>query len=129
MACPQASFPTKQDGNTARRTVRRAYKANTSIFLCGVCDKFHLRMEIGCYPVSETWQLILDCLAQGMTNAEMSARTGLKPTSVIWAIEEMKKRFYALNRPHLIAISISLGIVNPNSFVPSITESTHADSA
>lgn len=123
MQCTRASYPDKRSGAAAKRAITRVYKANTSIYLCGLCDRYHVNVEVGRYPVSESWQELLQCVAQGMTNEEITSRTNYKTKrSIEWAIEEMKHRFYALNRTHLIAIAISLGIVDPSTFVPAIQE-------
>ena len=125
MPCPVAPQDDKRAAMSASRVIRRVYKANTSVYLCGECDKYHATIEIGRYPVSESWQRVLECLAQGMTREETGLATNLGPRGVDWAIEEMRKRFYALNRPHLVAIAISLGIVDPAKFVPSIEKEDH----
>lgn len=123
MPCTRASYPDRRAGLSAKRAIRRTYSANAAIFHCGVCDRYHVDMEIGRYPVSEAWQELLQCIAQGMTNEEITTRTRYTTKrSIEWAIEEMMQRFYALNRTHLIAIAIALGIVDPQSFVPPIQE-------
>lgn len=124
MPCTVPPYQNETAGRAASRAIRRTYKANTNLYLCEHCDTYHVAVEIGRYPVSESWQRVLECLAQGMTREETGTETGLGPRGVDWAIEEMRKRFYALNRPNLVAIAIALGIVDPNKFVPSVKE-TH----
>ncbi len=117
--CTRASYPDKRSGAAAKRAITRVYKANTSVYHCDDCDRYHINVEVGRYPVSESWQELLQYLAQGMTNDEILERTHYKTKrSLEWAIDEMMHRLYALNRTHLIAIAISLGIVDPNTFVP-----------
>jgi DNA-binding CsgD family transcriptional regulator len=120
MACPNASFPDNKGALAAKRAIKRAFNANTAISHCGECDAYHVALEVGQYPVSHEWQRILHGVAEGMSNYEIADQLGMGWRGVEYAVEEMKKRFYALNRPHLIAIVIALGVVDPNRFVPKI---------
>lgn len=122
MDCASATWDDRAGATAAKRNIKRTYFINTDVYLCETCDHYHVKQSGGRHPVSDKWQLVLQCLAQGMTLKEISEQVGLTPRSVYWTLNELRDRFYALNRPHLVAISISLGIVNPNIFIPSLEE-------
>lgn len=103
----------------------RRYRVNATCALCETCDQYHVVAKTKQYPVKETWRNILNLLAQGYDAQSIGRLTVSTTGSVRHQIEKMQAHFYALNTVNLIAISISLGIVSPNDFVPNVTERNH----
>jgi len=65
-------------------------------------------------------------LAHGFSARHIGPIIGLSQRYTENEIAQMMRYFYALNRTNLVAIAISLGIVNPQEFVPPVTEGSHA---
>lgn len=101
-------------------------RLRTNISHCDECDAYHLNAEHPEKEVPPSSILILQCLAQGYRDAETAKIVSLTVRSVEGKVTNMMKRFAALSRPNLIAITISLGILDPNSFVPHQEERIHA---
>lgn len=123
--CTSASFKDRGSAVTAKRRIMRTLRLTSTVSYCEKCDKYHLVAEHR-HPLTERWVMILQCLAQGYRDAETAEVVKMSARSVEWSVAEMMKRFYALSRPNLIAIAISLGIINPNDFVPAEEEAKHA---
>jgi DNA-binding CsgD family transcriptional regulator len=111
----------------AKRALTRKLQASGTAAHCDVCDRYHISVQrVGGITMSADRVSLLLYVAQGYRDAEIAKFTGWKPRYVEYLIEQMFKRFYALNRAHLVAIVISLGIINPNEFVPKQEEAAHA---
>lgn len=122
---PSAAYPDRREANSVKRNLQRRYKLSVSIYLCETCDKFHLTKS-GRANIAERPMKVLRMLAQGFQREEIAQDTGIPANSVHWYTKELIHHFSALNTAHLVAISISLGILNPNEFVPALTERNHA---
>lgn len=114
-----------------QRNIRRRFRANSTCELCEKCDHYHVKVKTGQYPVKVQRQQILHCLALGYSAAAIAAelnesirdpRRFMTKRKVEHEITNMMDNFYALNRANLIAIAISLGIVEPNDFTSGVQE-------
>jgi DNA-binding CsgD family transcriptional regulator len=81
----------------------------------------------GAHPLPEKYLTVLLLTAQGFTAREIGEQLGLSPRWVQEMIESLKRRFYALSLPHLIAIVITLGIIDTRNFVPQLQENPDHD--
>lgn len=118
MRCSSAKFEERTAAIDAKRKLLRVHRLWASVKHCESCDKYHLVAEMPRPEVSKKWTLVLQCLAQGYRDSETSRIVLMTPRSVERSIAEMIKRFSALSRPHLVAIAIALGMIDPNDFVP-----------
>lgn len=126
MPCqPSASYPQRAEANDVKRKLMRRYKLSVSVYLCETCDHFHL-MKSTRVNIAERPMIVLKMLAQGFQREEIARETGISANSVKWYTCELIHQFSALNTAHLVATVIALGILNPNDFVPALTERDHA---
>lgn len=93
---------------------------------CGTCDKYHLSLR-GQNP---EWMQMVRLAAQGFTQEEIARQIGRASKKAV-AVEfvQIRRHFYALSIPNLVAICISLGLIDPTEFVPKLEEPHHATPA
>lgn len=120
--CNTASYETVAIATAARRKIKRLYRANAVSVLCERCDHYHVRVKLGQFPVKVRWKKIIELIAQGHDRNEIAREIGVSMRSVENQVQYIMNHFYALNRANLVAISISLGIIDPNDFVPTVGE-------
>jgi hypothetical protein len=94
--------------------------------MCEVCDRYHVRLVKGKYPISDDWQKILELIARGFSARDIAPQVGLTWRSLQFRIGQIEAHFYAMNVANLVAITCALGVIRPNSFIP-IVEETHVD--
>jgi DNA-binding CsgD family transcriptional regulator len=128
MNCNAATFPTRAEAARHRRALIRTRGVFVAVVHCEECDAFHFsNEEAQRYPFNSRRSLdVLRCLAQGFRDAETSEIVGYTPRTVEDVIARWSKRLGAQSRPHLVAIAIALGFLNPNDFVPAERERLHA---
>ena len=130
--CTRAAYGDKPAAISARRKLLRQFrdasqKAPTlAVAYCEQCDRYHIIADRTRYPFNAQTIRILECVAQGYRDTETADIVSMTKDTVEWHVRSMMKRFAALSRPHLVAISISLGLINPNDFVPEQDERIHA---
>ncbi len=122
--CTVAGYPSAEVAAQARRHIKRLYKAETTCALCETCDRYHVVVKIGQYPVLARWKTVIELVAQGMSSPAIARELGVSMRVVDHLVDRISNHFYALNRAHLVSIAVSLGIVSPNSFVPNVEERT-----
>jgi hypothetical protein len=143
MYCTAAAYSSAPVARSERRRITREYRYRPTVNYCERCDAYHL-CEDSKYPFDPRWKEVLVMLAQGFSSTDIAKTlrrlppgsrndgplrdkryTGpMKTTSVDTIIRRMMHHFYALSRANLVAITISLGIIDPNKFVPGVK--THA---
>jgi DNA-binding NarL/FixJ family response regulator len=79
-------------------------------------------VKIGQYPVLTRWKKIIELIAQGFGRQAIAKELGVTPYAADHQITHILNHFYATNRAHLVAIAVSLGIIDPRSFVPKVEE-------
>lgn len=130
--CTRAAYADKSLASNARRKLLRQFRDSSqkaptlSVTYCERCDRYHIIADKTKYPFTQTTVRILECVSQGYRDSETAGIVEMTQDTVEWHIRSMMKRFNALSRPHLVAISISLGLINPNDFVPEQDEKLHA---
>jgi hypothetical protein len=129
--CTVAAYATLPEAMSARRDIKRLYHANTSCALCEKCDKYHVVAKVGQYPIHVQWKRVIELIAQGhdrngIARSMSNEKVTITPFVVDHLVARILNHFYALNRANLVAIAISLGIIDPNSFVPKAEERLHA---
>ena len=122
MNCTSAAFDNRR---SARRlsdalTVRR-YPL-VKMYLCGKCDRFHPRGKFPNTDIGKHAARVLRLSAMGFNAETVSEMTGYTPFTVKKVLHELRISFGALNNPHLVAIAIVLGYLDPNEFVPPVVE-------
>lgn len=129
--CTRASYDDKAAATTARRKLLRKFGDSAqrapvlAVLYCEDCDRYHIVADKAKY-FNERAIRILQYMAQGFRDAEIANIMDLTVDKIDWSVRSMLKRFNALSRTHLMAIAISLGLVNPNDFVPEHDERQHA---
>lgn len=68
---------------------------------------------------------VLNLTAQGYNTTEIAHDTGMNLATVRWYLEELRAAFSALSSPHMVAIAIYFGAINPADFVPPIVKRDH----
>jgi hypothetical protein len=126
MACTAASYGERDEAVHAKQRVTKTYKMPAAIRFCEDCERYHVDARPGEHLINEKRRKILYYLAQGYRQPDIGPLVGGHLGGVEDAIREMRERFYALNNVNLVAIVISLGIINPNDFVPKIEERSQA---
>lgn len=128
MNCTAASYSDHSSAKTAQRKLARSIHLASNVRYCESCDAFHvianpsnLRDGRG-YKIPKRAIEVLDLLAQGYTQAEISKMLTTTVETTAWYIKALKEAFGAMSSPHLIAITIRLGVINPSAFVPEIVE-------
>ncbi len=123
--CVRASWKTQQLAMLARRRMESRFRVRLSCALCERCDCYHVNVVERSSPLGKRWRTILVLLAHGFSARHIGPLIGLSQRYTENEIAQMMRYFYALNRTNLVAIAISLGIVNPQEFVPPVTEGNH----
>ena len=120
--CTVAGYESAEVAAQARKHIKRMYHASTTCALCETCDKYHVFVKIGQYPVLTQWKTIIELIAQGMNRERIANELKITPYAAAHVINRILGHFYANNSAHLVAIAVSLGIVDPRSFVPKVEE-------
>jgi DNA-binding CsgD family transcriptional regulator len=121
-----AAFNEHDEARRCQRQFLRERHARVTVYLCPECDYFHIASaDERVFPPTHGKE-ILNLIAQGFTTNEIAQRIDLSRRTVEKYVEMMRKNFYALSAAHLVAIAFSLGIINPNDFVPQVKEKLHA---
>jgi DNA-binding NarL/FixJ family response regulator len=92
---------------------------------CAGCCTYHVVHEPHRVPYNERERKILKYVALGFTNREIGMLIHLSFRQTEGVIQDMIKRMEARSRPHLVAIAIALGMVDPTEFVPRLMEKRH----
>ena len=121
--CSPVVFESRALANRARRRVTREYRTKSVSSLCEVCDKYHFTTNVP--EFKEVKIKILTLIGQGFRDSEIGPIIGLSSKGIHYHVQEMMTRLDAGSRSHLVAISVSLGIINPNEFVPALEEKKH----
>lgn len=131
MTCAtMAQYPNRSDAVASRRGVHHATGVYANIVHCGHCDNYHLIVQPPSHreiaiPGFKSYEFaVLNHIAQGYTREESAKELGIDVRRVRWAMTHLMRRFNALNRAHLVAIAIALGMLDPCAFVPSLSERT-----
>lgn len=122
MACTSATFESKFQAIGIKRKILRDSHMATTVYLCESCDKFHLKANKKHLHITKSAFDVLRHVALGYFHPEIARITGLRPRTVQWYIEELRRTFSASSSAHLVAIAISLGVIDPREFVPSLEE-------
>lgn len=127
MSCSTASYTTKDRALSVRRQIRRTTNIATKIRYCDRCDRYHISTDGR--PASYTPRMIefLKLCAAGYRQSEIAKILGVSERTVEWNIDELKQRLYAFSSAHLVAIAISIGVLDPNEFVPSLEKECPLD--
>lgn len=125
MNCTVAHYKDRQSASRVKRKVLRSMNIHTNVSYCSMCDCYHVDATGRKNDFSPTQLEILRYLAEGYTDIEISSLINIQWRGVEASITRMKQRLYALSRTNLVAIAISLGIVDPNDFVPQEKEKMH----
>lgn len=131
--CTRAAYEDRNKASDARRRLLRQFRTSTqkapnlSVDYCERCDRYHI---IASSAKASTFRpqtmQVLQYVSQGYRDREISDILSLPQETVRFYMREMMQRFNALSRAHLVAISIALGLINPNDFVPEQDERLHA---
>ncbi len=125
MICSKAAFAERSDARNAKRVVRQTYRLPSNVVFCERCDQYHVVVESNRCWNRTRWHEILQYVAQGYRDPEIAPLVELSVRGGENAVLEMTKRLNAMSRPNLVAIAICLGILNPNDFVPTVSERNH----
>ncbi len=117
-ACYALTFTEKGEAVEVKRKLIRNRRLNTTVTYCTECDKYHVVADVSNSPVDKDWLLILNRIAQGFQAKEIAPELKVDERRVEYITNKMMKHFYALSRANLVAIGISLGLVDPSIFVP-----------
>ena len=125
MACLAEAFTDPKLPRQAQRRIFKDFRLSAECYYCEECNAYHVRAILP----NKRHRRILELLAEGYRDADIARQVGMTPRTVGWVVGELSKQFYSLNRPNLVAIVIALGIVNPQTFVPSVQEPKQRASA
>ncbi|GAC1496158.1 MAG: hypothetical protein NVS1B2_16020 [Vulcanimicrobiaceae bacterium] len=120
-----ATYPVQSEAIKAAREVRRVMQINLNVSHCAPCDAYHLIGNAKTVWARPRWVVVLQMLAHGYRDNEIAPMVELTPKGVQWAINTMMDRLHAMSRAHLVAISIALGMIDPNTFIPKLVEAHH----
>ena len=122
MTCTLAAYVDRPTALSIRHQLRKRSHLSVSVFQCELCDKYHLKANATKLRVSKSALKAAKLVALGYRYPEISAMMGTSEGTIAWYMSELKGPFGALSIPHLIAIMISLGVLNPKEFVPALEE-------
>ena len=107
------------------RATERLMRLRCAIMFCEACDGYHVVYDNSRHRnerIDETHLRILEMLAMGMRDYDIGVDLNLTRKQVSRAVARLMVTLNAFNRPNLIAICITLGIINPSAFVPALKE-------
>jgi DNA-binding CsgD family transcriptional regulator len=121
----------RKEVNGVQKDLAHRLQLFVSTYYCGRCDAYHLYTSPA--SINAFDYEVLKMLALGYNSNEIAEKLdpqqprGSRGRSrkVRTAIQRAITRFYAMNQTHLVAIAITLGILDPREFVPTIKEPTH----
>jgi DNA-binding CsgD family transcriptional regulator len=125
-----AAFKERTGADTLKRKLRTESRVISKLFLCEKCDYYHVRVDTGYSPFQRSFlathsdkvMRLVNMIANGYTCERAAQELGMSYRTTDNVMEQLRARFYALNTPHLIAILIALGVIEPLTFVKGITE-------
>lgn len=119
-ACTAATYTEYNKAHEVKRTLAR--RLAVTVRHCEKCDKYHLRADAKRMQIPKKALSAIHYLALGYSVPEIAKMTGTCAATLRWNIAELKYAFNALSAVHLVAILISLGQLDPNEYVPELTE-------
>ena len=124
MSCTTASYKDPSEVANGKRIFKKYFRMNCIVKWCEGCDAYHVSGDknIDRYPFVKNWRTMLELVAEGISDRDAAKILGISPRMVEYYVEQITKYFYATNRANLVAITISLGLLNPNDFIPKIGE-------
>jgi DNA-binding CsgD family transcriptional regulator len=121
VTCAAATF-TLAEARDQRKSLSRHWRFPVSVYQCEACDQYHLRANTKNLKISASGLKVLQYTAQGYTAREIESNFGITAMTTNWWIKKLKEAFGANSAPHLVAIVISLSVLDPRTFVPTLTE-------
>lgn len=124
--CPlvhAATFPTKQEAFEAKKYLRKSRRLRAQLKLCGFCDCYHIvsKPSLDLHITNRAIETLV-LVAHGFTNRQVAEMMGTAVSTTTWYIQELLYAFGANNAANLVAIAISLGVINPSEFVRPLEE-------
>ncbi len=122
--CSGSAYAKREDARQALGSLPRPLLARRRPIAayCDQCDKYHLVIS----EQRKDWVELVRLVAQGFTYDEISKMLGNASQKVVkMRLMKIRRHFYALSNPNLVAICISLGIIDPSEFVPKREEPQH----
>jgi DNA-binding CsgD family transcriptional regulator len=117
------SFPTKPEARSRHKTLAERISIFTSVVHCETCDQYHILVTDD--SLGDREYEVLRMLARGFLRDEIAKEIGWTPWQVNNFQKALYQRLYVFTRPHLVAIAISLGMLDPADFIPALTERNH----
>ena len=127
MICSAAAFRDLPAARRTREGLERRKFPPVQIYLCGKCDRYHFRGSTPDLKMWKTMARVLHLCAMGFDAATSAEMTGYTAFTVHDALRQLRQWFGALNNPHLVAIAIGLGYLNPNDFIPPVIDKEHCN--
>ena len=73
----------------------------------------------------KTASRVLRLCAMGFSAETIAGMTGYTVFTIYRTLADLRQLLGALNLPHLIAIAISLGYLDPKDFIPPVADKDH----
>lgn len=123
--CTAAAFPDQTSARQTQQALCRRKFPPVQVYLCGRCDKFHFRGSDPDLRIWKTFGRVLRLCAMGFNYRVIAEMTGYTPYSVKRVLFDLRQYFGALNLPHLVMTATALGYLDPNEFIPPVSEERH----
>jgi DNA-binding CsgD family transcriptional regulator len=127
MICTAATFTAESDAEHTRRELAKRKFPPVQVYLCEKCDHFHFRGTSPDLRIWKTMGKVLRLCAMGFTADTIVEMTGYTRFTVYDALRQIRQEFGALNLPHVVAIAIALGYLEPNEFIPPVADKEHCE--
>jgi DNA-binding NarL/FixJ family response regulator len=124
MICAAATFEDRKDAAKVRNRLRENFRLLSTTRYCENCFCYHLNVsprECG----SKEQQRIIELVARGYTDADIALELNVNRRRVSDTVKKLIARWYLRNRVQLALFAIVMGIVDPNDYLPPITEAKH----
>lgn len=123
--CSGSAYANREDARGALERLPRSMllRRRPIAAYCDRCDKYHLVIS----EQRKEWIDLVKLVAQGFTYDEIAKMMGNTTRHALkMQLMSIRRHFYALSNPNLVAICISLGLIDPSEFVPKREDPHHA---
>jgi DNA-binding CsgD family transcriptional regulator len=107
--CIRISYKTAAEAREAHRTAKSHFGMPLKAVLCKTCATWHLSFP---HALTARELAVLRELAFGFRDHEIGQSLGLTKWQVVRTHRELTNKLGALSRGHLIAVAVSIGVIN-----------------
>lgn len=115
---------TQESAAAEKQNIERGLRLRCKIAYCEIHGEYHVVYGDRRSLLDERHRKILEMVSMGLRDPEIANDLGLTIKQIEHAVTRLSRRLNAISRPNLVAIAISLGIVDPSGFLAATSKLT-----